>query len=244
VKKKKSSGIYQIRNVANGKIYIGSTTDFKDRFGRHKTMLRTNKHHSQYLQRSWNKYKGQGFLFEILEYIDNPNLNLLHIREQLWIDFKSPEYNMGSVAGGFDFENHPKGPELLKIAKARLIEYNKSDVARAKAKARCGEKNNFWKGGISKPKCLHCSKIISWGCKQCASCMSQFPPFKGKNHSEETKEKLSKSRKGRSVPWRVKRVEINGIEYPSISAAARALNLHNETVRLRLHKSYPGYKFI
>jgi group I intron endonuclease len=74
--------IYQIRNVVNGKIYIGSAIDSKIRFEKHRRQLRKNKHHCAHLQASWNKHGEDCFKFEILEQVEGDLL----AAEQRWID--------------------------------------------------------------------------------------------------------------------------------------------------------------
>lgn len=74
--------IYQIRNVVNGKIYIGSAVDSKIRFEKHRRQLRKNKHHCTHLQASWNKHGEDCFKFEIIEHVDGDLLTA----EQRWID--------------------------------------------------------------------------------------------------------------------------------------------------------------
>lgn len=44
--------IYQITNLVNGKIYIGSTWNSINRYRSHKSLLEKNKHHSIHLQSS------------------------------------------------------------------------------------------------------------------------------------------------------------------------------------------------
>lgn len=77
------SGIYVIRNTSNNKLYIGSAKNIKQRLHEHNSMLRRNKHHSKYLQNSYNKYENC-FLFSILE---KCNIDNLINREQYWIDY-------------------------------------------------------------------------------------------------------------------------------------------------------------
>jgi hypothetical protein len=51
-----SMGIYRIVNKTTDKFYIGSTIDcFRNRFNKHKRLLRRNKHENDYLQKAWNK---------------------------------------------------------------------------------------------------------------------------------------------------------------------------------------------
>jgi group I intron endonuclease len=63
----KICGIYCIKNLINGKIYIGSSNDIKKRFNNHKNLLKNNKHTNNHLQSAWNKYKEKSFEFIILE---------------------------------------------------------------------------------------------------------------------------------------------------------------------------------
>lgn len=95
-----SSGIYKIENMLNGKCYVGSAVILQRRLSKHKTELSGGKHHSQKLQRAWNKYGPEAFLFEVIEYVDDPKT--LISREQEWIDtFMSAAkgYNVCAVAG-------------------------------------------------------------------------------------------------------------------------------------------------
>ncbi|MHA1342378.1 MAG: GIY-YIG nuclease family protein [Promethearchaeota archaeon] len=63
-----NSGIYQILNKINNKIYIGSAVDLKQRKNSHFNTLDKNKHWNKYLQRSYNKYGKENFKFQILLY--------------------------------------------------------------------------------------------------------------------------------------------------------------------------------
>lgn len=83
------SGIYTITNLENGKVYIGSTSDFKGRWNHHRQTLRHNIHRNVYLQRSWNKYGKAVFKFGVLEYLDN--LGELTKAEQFWLDVYKEE---------------------------------------------------------------------------------------------------------------------------------------------------------
>ena len=63
--------IYKIRNVVNGKFYVGSTTDTRERFRNHRKMLRGNRHHCRHLQASWNKYGEDCFKFDVQEVVED-----------------------------------------------------------------------------------------------------------------------------------------------------------------------------
>jgi group I intron endonuclease len=59
--------IYSIINLKNNKRYIGYTVDFKHRKLRHLKDLRRNIHGNEHLQKAYNKYGGDIFVFEVLE---------------------------------------------------------------------------------------------------------------------------------------------------------------------------------
>lgn len=90
--------IYKIRNVVNGKIYIGSAENSKLRFERHRRHLRKGDHHCAHLQSSWNKHGEDCFKFEIIEQVEG---NLLEA-EQRHIDLyygNGKCYNTAKYAG-------------------------------------------------------------------------------------------------------------------------------------------------
>ena len=87
------TGIYQIRNLVNDNIYVGSAVDISQRWWRHTCDLRKNKHHSQHLQRAWNKYGKESFELSILEECEPVKETLLD-REQYYLDTFRPEYNI------------------------------------------------------------------------------------------------------------------------------------------------------
>ncbi len=82
--KEKTSGIYKIENLVNSKVYIGSSKDIYKRWKEHKKKLLNNNHHSQHLQKSWNKYGENNFQFDIIE--ECLDIYLIE-REQYWMDY-------------------------------------------------------------------------------------------------------------------------------------------------------------
>lgn len=97
---KEKSGIYEIFNVVNGKFYVGSTDNFRVRYNRHIAELRGDWHHSYHLQRSYNKYGANKFIFSVIEFCD---IRDLKVREQFYLDETKPflkdrGYNICPVA--------------------------------------------------------------------------------------------------------------------------------------------------
>jgi group I intron endonuclease len=77
------SGVYQIRCIPTGKIYIGSAVNLRCRFSQHLRSLQRGNHRNGYLQQAWSKYGSEGFEFSILEFATEPDLLSV---EQTWID--------------------------------------------------------------------------------------------------------------------------------------------------------------
>lgn len=96
-------GVYLIRNLITGKVYVGSTIGFKKRKSEHFRYLRKNKHHSTKLQNSFNKYGKEVFKFEIIEYTAEEDLRLT---ERDWI------LHFDSFKNGYNMTEWPDTPVL------------------------------------------------------------------------------------------------------------------------------------
>lgn len=87
----KISGIYKIESkIKSERIYIGSAININRRWIIHLYDLKNNKHHSNKLQNHYNKYGKDDLIFTIIEKC--PIFKLL-IREQYYMDLKSPYFN-------------------------------------------------------------------------------------------------------------------------------------------------------
>jgi group I intron endonuclease len=109
------TGIYIIRNVQTGDYYGGGTENsLARRFRVHKNLLNKGKHFNERLQRAWNKYGEDAFVFEILQEADKSKVRLL---EQNWIDehIDDPKcYNMSRSA------DHPSQRQLSEAHKEKI----------------------------------------------------------------------------------------------------------------------------
>lgn len=94
---RKLSGIYEIVNSANGKRYVGSAANMKQRWASHRHLLDAGRHHSVHLQRAWKKHGPGGFVFRALEL--GVLVEDLILREQHHINALKPEYNIARHAG-------------------------------------------------------------------------------------------------------------------------------------------------
>lgn len=65
-----TTGVYQIVNKTNGKLYIGSSSNLVGRKASHYSSLRSKNHGNSHLQNAYNKYGAANFEFKVLIYCD------------------------------------------------------------------------------------------------------------------------------------------------------------------------------
>ncbi len=94
---RRCSGIYLILCQSNGNFYIGSAVDIGNRFCTHRRKLNAGKHHSTYLQNSYDKYGANNFHFYLIERV--LDAGLLVEKEQFYLDIYNPVFNMSPTAG-------------------------------------------------------------------------------------------------------------------------------------------------
>ena len=240
-------GIYKITNLVNGKIYYGSSKDIEKRWRIHKNNLNNNKHHNIKLLNAWNKYGEENFKFDIIE---ECNETILLEREQYYLDLK-PDYNIGlKSSGGDNLTKNPNKNEIVsKITDSIRKRYclmtseQKKEIFSLPM-----DKNPNWKGGVSYKYC-ECGvriKPINDSCSKCRNKSGENNPFFGKQHSDETKKKLSESKKGtyhgeQNIP-----IIIDIVEYKSAGEASKILNIPMVTIRWRVlskNKKFDNYKY-
>lgn len=66
-------GIFQVRNTANGKVLIGSTTDLPAMLNRQRAQLRLGGHPNPELQADWRAFGAEAFEFEVLDTLTQPD---------------------------------------------------------------------------------------------------------------------------------------------------------------------------
>src|SRR4030065_2348259 len=72
--------IYIIENKVNGKLYVGSSINPKQRWRQHRFQLKRGTHHCRRLQNAWTKYGRSEFTFLVVE--RDVDLLFLSAREQ------------------------------------------------------------------------------------------------------------------------------------------------------------------
>jgi group I intron endonuclease len=130
------SGIYTITCTSSGKMYVGLTTNFQERWSNHKTTLRKGTHRNSYLQRVWNKYGESNFLFEILEECSE---DFLFSQEHYWCNMLSSH----DKRYGFNFR--PTSPYgNVRTPKQTLCKMRESKIRNAKSRGYWfSEKTNY-----------------------------------------------------------------------------------------------------
>lgn len=184
----KITGIYRIINIITNDIYVGSAArGINLRWNQHKSDLKLNKHGNIHLQRAYNKYGVENFIFEIIEKCES--IKCIE-REQYYIDTLKPRYNIDLKAGS---------PLGRKITPEQCLEISKRNKGR-----------------------------IAWN--------------KGTPFNEETRKKMSESRKagikngtiklhtGLKLPRNKPILRNDGKIYPNVMTAALDLNVKENTV--------------
>lgn len=199
-------GIYSIKNLINGKVYVGSSSDIRKRWSTHKRMLDNNEHYNEHLQKSWNKYGEKNFDFKIIEHTD---LDTLLKREQYWIDFYGSNdykkgFNMCEVAGSV------LGLKWSETARKRHSERIKGRKHTDETKLKISESHKGKKMNFKDEHLQYLSERMKGK-------IGDKNPFFGKKHTDETKYKIRTSKLGSTTSERQK-------ESVRISNATRAIS--------------------
>lgn len=112
------SGIYEIKNTINHKVYIGLSSNIRNRFNYHRYALRNNIHTNRFLQDDWNIYGEDNFVFNIIE--ECPE-DLLSEKE---IELIS-EYNATNRKYGYNILQGGGFPDMTEEIKQRISKSHK-----------------------------------------------------------------------------------------------------------------------
>lgn len=117
-------GIYMIICEPSGKIYVGSSTNIRNRWWKHKTALNRNDHDNSYLQHAWNKYGEEAFILQIIQPVINLE-NLVPIEEG-WIRLKNAcnrdvGFNQAELGSGYSFLGKKHTDETKAILRRKKL---------------------------------------------------------------------------------------------------------------------------
>lgn len=205
--------IYKIVNLVNGKLYIGQTVkSLQQRWVRHLYLVRSGE--NRYLYDSIRYYGVENFLIEEIEKCDSKEV--LNEREKFWIKyFKSNNkdfgYNMNDGGTG-----GAQSPEICKIIASKKRGIPLSDETKQKISNAHKGKTHTKEHNENVSKANKGKKLSEENVQKIKSRMiGKKSPMDGKNHSDETKQKLSLFWKGKSLKERLgeegaaKNIEMN-----------------------------------
>ena len=187
--------IYKATNIKNGKMYVGQTVNFNRRKNDHLNYARKGVEQAFY--RAIRKYGEESFVWEIIDHaISEDELNQ---KEVYWIDklksyTKSPDshgYNMTKGGDGISGFNH-REESKAKMSKAKIgktfSEEHRKNMSESHMGKYTGEENHMF-GRFGEQHHLF-----------------------GTNLSDETKKKISESKKGKLLSEEVKKKISEGLK--------------------------------
>lgn len=194
------SGVYEIRNIANGHRYVGSSLNLLKRLRGHKNGLNKNTHHNPHLQSAYDKHGERNFVFIPLLYCDPENIL---IYEQMCINGLKPEYNISSTAGNTTgcipgIETRKKMSAAKKGLRFTAEHCQKISQANMGHKQTCFVYSDKRNRKISLSLTGH--GISDETRKKMSESQKRPRPWAiGKHRSEETKAKISDAHKGKKL---------------------------------------------
>jgi hypothetical protein len=94
-------GVFQIRNLNNGKIYLGSSLDLNAAWNSQRFQLEAGLHQNNKLQGEWKEFGAENFVYEIVDVIKQTDESTINFRkeikllEEMYIDELQPFGNKG-----------------------------------------------------------------------------------------------------------------------------------------------------
>ncbi|HJQ71360.1 MAG TPA: GIY-YIG nuclease family protein [Blastocatellia bacterium] len=114
-------GVYQVRNLINGKLFVGAALNLPGILNSIKLQLKAGSHPNKKLQAEWNELGGESFAFEVLDeltategagYDYKPDLAFL---EELWLEKLQPYGDRG-----YNEKKRGREERLREMAQRRL----------------------------------------------------------------------------------------------------------------------------
>lgn len=190
------TGIYMIKNLINGKCYIGQSINIKRRFKEHKSRIlqKSCKEYNSSLYQDIRKFGLQNFSFEVLEECSKEYLNE---REIFWISYynaNSPFFGYNLLEGGATtfFKNsrvlsEEEVEEIKKLLRknisqteiARLFNVNQGTISdinvgdswfSSDENYPIRKKQDYYQNIRNKHFCPFCGKLITSKANVCREC--------------------------------------------------------------------------
>lgn len=179
---KPEPGIYLIFCLANQRAYIGQSVNVKKRIANHQGSLKRGSHYNEYLQKAYDKYGVDMFVFRPLEYPEDTSVENLTAREQYWID----QFDSLNPRRGFNMMGAGPAGRPSEESKKKMSEAGKGRTPTNKGTPLTDEQKE------------KLSKAMT-GRKLSEEHKKKVSPL-GRKHSEETKRKIGDAHKGMKRP--------------------------------------------
>lgn len=174
------SAVYKITNEQNGKVYIGGSSNVRDRRQHHEWDLEHNRHANKALQEDFNNYP-DSFRFDVIEYCSEEDLVDL---ERKYI----AEYDAMNPAHGYNRESGGNADKTISDETKRIWSDQRSN----------GGAGMFGKHHTEEAK-RKISKAHTGRHLSEESIRKMAETKRGKKMSEEARRHMSESRKGRKL---------------------------------------------
>lgn len=249
-----SNYVYKLIHKKTGKYYVGSTEYLEKRLYHHFYDLEHGVHHCKPLQALFKTRKGIR-----VKLYKCKSREAAYKKEQKIINREDDNLlNVGlQVKGGDNLTRNPNREEIIERRSKSLSKHlaTLTPEERSELYGKFGVKNGMYgkkhskksRAKISKTRKKNLAKmskdersekfVISESCRKAATeankkRVGKDNHFFGKHHSDETKRKLSELNKGK-LPPNTLVVTVEGVEYESMTHAAKSVGCAIATVRNR-----------
>lgn len=210
-------GIYKCTCLEDEWEYVGQAKDLLRRKGQHLSELRHGRHYNKHLQRSWNLYGEDAFVWSIVEYCSVEELDEAEI---YWIkQFDSFNHGYNQCEGGNSIRGYKQSPESCAIRAEAVRRYWTPENREMQRNRMLGEKNPMYgRTGDRNP---------AFGKDHSGQNGSMY----GKRHTESAKEKNRQAHLGeRNVNSIPVVCEETGEVFSSMGEAGRAKCCDSTTI--------------
>lgn len=181
---KGKSGVYQIRNIINDKLYIGSSKNLLKRKNEgHFKRLEKNTHRNEHLQSAYNTYGKENFVFEVIEFC---SLEQLLNSEQYWID----KLNVLNRNHGYNIKPYTTSGKLTEESRRKISLKAKGRIVSETTRRKIGLLKICNKNNLGKHLSKETRNKMSIAQKNRFK-TPQDNPMYGRHHTESAKDRES-----------------------------------------------------
>jgi group I intron endonuclease len=137
------SGIFQVRNIINNNIFLGSSANIHKAQNNIKSQLKSGISNARPLQEAWNEFGEANFIFETV--VTCPAEMLVETKQAL-LDQLKPAYNICQFAGSTLGQNLSEET----IAKITITKHTETDEYKIVSCVQCGREIRLNKGNTVK----------------------------------------------------------------------------------------------